>query len=103
MKTYPFSVAKHQHDVEFRYNRISNTIDDIYSGEIEATSEQIDELENLKDQLDELRGYVFGSYPICYLPGKIYGLAVETVAWAEHTRDETQIRKLSGISSRRTD
>lgn len=93
VKKYPFSVAKHQHDVEFRYNRVRNTLDDIYAGEIEATGEQIDSLEELKDQLDELRSYVFGSYPVCFLPGKFYELAIETVAWAENARYETQIKK----------
>lgn len=89
MKKYPFSVAKHQHDVEYRYNKVRNILDDIYDGAVEATSNQVDNYENLLEQLDELRGYVFGSYPVCYLPGNLYGLAIETVAWAEHSRDES--------------
>ena len=33
-KLYPFSVQKHAHDIEFRKNRVWNTLRDMESGEV---------------------------------------------------------------------
>lgn len=93
-KLYPFSLEKNAHNVEFRYNRISCVLDDMYMGEIEATSEEIDKLEAEKEKVFEVYNMMFGAgSSIIWLTGKQYNVARECVIWATETRAETQIQK----------
>lgn len=85
MKMYPFSGTKHAHDIEFRRNRISNEIHDyLMKPEIDKSFDIV-RATALLDQLTELLSYMHEG--VCMIPGNLYGLANETVAWAEAERD----------------
>ena len=81
-KTYPFNMTKHQHDIFFRYNRAKNEYDDkCYNNTI--TTKEIAQYEVLIGRLSSLLEIGTG---IVWLTGKEYGLAQETVAWADCIR-----------------
>lgn len=92
-KRYPFSVQKHAHDIEFRRNRVANSIDDMCYGEIEWDEDEFDRLEKLRDALDDLMLAVMnGDGRVAWLTGSLFGLAKETVEWARMTRAGSMIR-----------
>lgn len=72
VKTYPFNVEKHAHDIELRRNRAY----------LEDKTELFERLTGLLDALrwGERRGN------IVWLNGKDYGLAKECVVWADNFR-----------------
>lgn len=94
-KMYWFSPNKHGMDIEFRYNRVRNTMSEMVSGmgdweHKKPTKEDYDlyeKLEKLADRLDEIRDLMFrnGCCPI-KLTAKLYSLAMETVMWASEAR-----------------
>jgi len=86
-KSYPFSVTKHQHDIEFRFNRVKNEMYDMEHGDIPWDDATYEKMNELSDQLEELMSYVYGSGGIAWIPGHLYGLAQDTVAWADNARD----------------
>lgn len=93
-KMYPFSVAKHAHDIEFYYNRLYNTMRDMESGEIPWDAKRYDSICDMYyGELKELYEMMFNSRDgrIVYLTGKQIGLAKKIVEWASNTRYETQI------------
>ena len=95
-KRYPFSAEKHAHDIEFYYNRISNTMADMETGEIPMDSERYDKLYDMKyGPLMDLMNTLAGACccPVVYLTGKQIGLAKKIVAWASETRAATCISK----------
>ena len=93
-KRYPFSVHKHAHDIEFRRNRVKNTIDACHMGEIFYTSENLQKLYVLEEKLtDLLLAVMSGNGIVCYLTGEQIALAKESVLWANETRAETQRKK----------
>ena len=79
MKRYPFNMEKHAHDIMFRRNRAKNELAD---NEERMTSSQIEKYEKLIDDLGHLLEY----RGIAYLTGKEWGLANESVHWAECMR-----------------
>lgn len=86
-KRYPFSLRKHGHDIEFRWNRLFNEQYD-KSSEGTLTNEEDEKYEELKDRLERiLLTYPDGS-GVIWLEGKDWALAQETVAWAESARAE---------------
>lgn len=84
-KMYPFSGTKHAHDIDFRRARCKN---ELYEMGIDKDhpydAEKEKELLKLEEQLDELIGYMHEG--VCYIPGRLYGLAQESVAWAAEQR-----------------
>ena len=85
MKRYPFNMFKHAHDLEFRRNRAKN---ELYtkqvSGALKAGEEE--KYEKLIEDLGKITLYFPDSKGIIWLTGKEYGLAKESVCWAESMR-----------------
>lgn len=84
-KLYPFSIRKHGHDLAFRRNRAMNERYDMEcNGTLNARMD-----EQLTALIDAL-GDIMCTYPdnkgIIWLTGKEYGLAKESVMWAEAMR-----------------
>lgn len=82
MKRYPFNMNKYQHDIFFRYNRARNEMDEKF---LEGTlsTEELDKYERLIEGLENLLNYGIG---IVWLTGREFGLAKETVLWADTVR-----------------
>lgn len=81
-KRYPFSVERHAHDIFFRYNRAKNELHDKeMSGTL--TKKEAAQYNRLIKRLCELLEY--GS-DVVWLTGEEYGLAIESVGWAESMR-----------------
>ena len=88
-KTYPFSVAKHAHDIEFYRNRLYNTMCDMESGEIPMDAKRYDRIWDFyHGELEELYDMMFQSRDgrLVYLTGKQIGLAKKIVFWASEQR-----------------
>lgn len=87
-KLYPFSTAKHAHDIEYRRNRVKNELCDYFEGELELCDAEFEKLCELEKALTELLQAVLNSRDgrVCYLTGKQIGLAKECVVWAESRR-----------------
>ena len=89
-KMYYFSFAKHAHDLEFRRNRLKNTIDDMLMGEGKPDFDLIEKMEKEISQLEEIMSYWDG-YPASKIPAHLYGVAKDAVLWASNARAETCI------------
>lgn len=88
MKLYPFSTAKHAHDIEFRRNRVKNEIYDVISGELKVSEDEFVRMCDLEAELTDLLVAVLNSSDgrVCYLTGEQIGLAKECVLWAAGNR-----------------
>lgn len=85
-KLYPFSVQKHAHDIEYRYNRAKIEMCDMID-ERRINLDTFDKLEELCDNLvDLMHALRNGDGRVCWLTGKQYGLAKECVIWASNRR-----------------
>ena len=62
MKTYPFSIQKNAHSIEFYYNHIKNTLADMESGEIPMDRARYDRLADFLDR-ELLDGGVLSMLP----------------------------------------
>lgn len=87
-KLYPFSTAKHAHDIEYRRNKVYIEMrewEDDLSRKLDYT---YDKLCALYDDLTDLLQAVLNSRDgrVCYLTGKQIGLAKESVMWAANRR-----------------
>lgn len=94
-KTYPFSVAKHAHDIEFYRNRLYNTMCDMESGEIPMDGKRYDRIYDFyHGELEELYEMMFNSRDgrVAYLTGKQIGLAKKIVHWASESRANSLIK-----------
>lgn len=94
VKTYPFSVAKHAHDIEFYRNKLYNTMRDMENNEIPMDRKQYKAISDMYyGELQELYEMMFNSRDgrIVYLTGKQIGLAKKIVEWARNTRYNTQL------------
>ena len=94
-KRYPFSAAKHAHDIEFYHNRLWLTARAMEDGEIPMDKERYSRIQNmLYGDLNDLQQALAGCCcsPIVYLTGKQIGLAKKIVVWASETRAATCIR-----------
>ena len=89
-KTYPFNATKHAHDIELRYNRVSNELSDLEQTR-GSNYDDMAKLETLKYALDDLLSYMRPG--IVWLDGKRYGLAKETVNWSTCYRDHKNARR----------
>ena len=85
MKKYPFNLAKHAHDLEFRRNRAKN---ELYDKQMNGTLKDGEEerYEKLIEDLGNITLYFPDGKGIIWLAGKEYGLAKESVCWAESMR-----------------
>ena len=85
VKRYPFNIRRHGHDIEYRRNRAKNEMSDKeYEGTL--TREEADRYDRLIEDLGDILLYYPDNKGIVFLTGKEYGLAKETVAWAEAMR-----------------
>lgn len=85
-KKYPFSAAKHAHDIEFYHNRLFNTMCEMESGDIPMDKKKYEWMLDVYDKVDELREQMCGCAPVVYLTGKQIGLAKQIVMWASEER-----------------
>ncbi len=94
-KLYPFSTAKHAHDIEYRRNRVKNELCDYFGGELKMNDEEFNKLCELEKALTELLQAVLNSRDgrVCYLTGKQIGLAKECVMWAQNRRASSLIAR----------
>lgn len=92
MKKYPFNVEKHAHDLMFQSNRAYNIIHDMEVGTIPFDEAEYSRLEKLRDDLSEVERH-FTTYPISFLSGRLYGIAITATVWASEQRAATQDRK----------
>lgn len=95
-KTYPFSVQKHAHDIEFYRNRLFNTMCDMESGEIPMDTKRYDRIYDFyHGPLEELYEMMFTSRDgkTVQLTGKQIGLAKKIVVWASETRARSCIER----------
>lgn len=94
-KMYPFSTAKHAHDIEFYRNRIKNIMYDMESGEIPMDKARYDKLYDMYygplEELYDAVCYNTRDGRISYLTGPQIGLAKRIVLWASETRAQTCI------------
>ena len=79
-KRYPFSLRKHAHDLEFRRNRALNEWFDT------EDEQKKDRRQPLIDALANILLYCPDYKGIIWITGKEYGLANESVQWAESNR-----------------
>jgi hypothetical protein len=86
-KRYPFSLRKHAHDLEFRRNRAKN---ELGRKSINNTLRDGEEAryENLIDNLAEILLTFPDANGVVWLTGRQYGLAKESVVWAESMRSK---------------
>lgn len=96
-KKYPFSARKHAHDIEFRMNRAHNTqIEMLETCPVPMSaqdSRKVADLHSLEFRLSGLLSRILGTQDqrgVAWLDGQDWGLATESVTWAQLTRDETQ-------------
>ena len=95
-KRYPFSAAKHAHDIEFYHNRLWLTARAMEDGEIPMDKDRYNRIQGmLYGELNELQQALAGACcrPIVYLTGKQIGLAKKIVVWASETRANTGIER----------
>ena len=94
VKMYPFSTAKHAHDIELYHNRLFNTMCDMESGEIPMDKVRYNRIHDMYyGELMDLMEAMSGSCgQVIYLTGKQIGLAKKIVIWASETRAATCIR-----------
>lgn len=88
-KTYPFSVRKHAHDIEYYHNHLFNTIHDMEVGTIPMDKERYDRMSDMYyGPLMELYEKVLteGNGYTVQLTGAEIGLAKKIVAWASESR-----------------
>lgn len=94
-KTYPFSVAKHAHDIEYYHNHLYNVMCAMESGEIPMDASRYDRIHDLYyGELMELYEMMFNSRDgrIVYLTGKQIGLAKKITHWASERRANSLIK-----------
>lgn len=98
-KLYPFSIQKHAHDIEFRYNRMCNVLSEMqtapeFGGRTDYTHEEFDKLYDEIEEFREVYEAMFHGYSsVAWLTGRQLSLAKDAVAWAHDTRAETQLQK----------
>ena len=94
-KRYPFSTAKHAHDIEFYHNRIWNTARKMETGEIPMDKARYERITAMLDgDLRDLMNAMCGACgrPV-FLTGKQIALAKNIVIWASETRVNTCIKQ----------
>lgn len=95
VKTYPFSVQKHAHDIELYRNHLYSTMRDMEDGEIAWDDKFVDWYEAFYyGDLQDLYEMMFSSRDgrVVYLTGKQIGLAKEIVTWASNRRAASLIK-----------
>lgn len=89
-KMYYFSFNKHGHDLEFRRNRLKNTIDDMLASGIVTDWGKVEEMEDEIEKINEIFTYWDGN-PASKLPADLYQIANNAAIWASETRVATCI------------
>ena len=92
MKKYPFNIEKHAHDLMFQSNRAFCIMHDMEAGTVPFDEAEYTRLEQLRNDLSEAERY-FTTYPISFLPGRLYGIAKAATVWAAEQRAVTQEQK----------
>ena len=90
MRTYPFSLANHGHDIEFRYNRLRNMESDYFAGDLQLTSAEFERLEEeleLVTKAYEAILNTFNNGRVVWVDGATLAILKKCVAWATVERD----------------
>ena len=88
-KLYPFSLVKHAHDIEFRYNRLKNTECDYFDGEIQLTNEEFDRLEAELKAVTEAYEIILNTHSdgkVVWVDGQTLAILKKCVLWADNER-----------------
>ena len=89
-KLYPFSLVKHGHDIEYRYNRLKNIECDYFDGEIELSDAEYDRLEEELELVKNAYEIILNTHSdgrVVWVDGATLGILKECVAWATTQRD----------------
>lgn len=89
MKTYPFSMSKHAHDIEYYHNHLYNTMRDMENGEIPWDEARYDAMREMYDgKLADLMDAIYACRNpyVVQLTGEQIGLAKKIVFWASESR-----------------
>lgn len=89
-KLYPFSLTKHAHDIEYRYNRLKNIEHDYFCEGLELTKAEYNKLEEeleLVTKAYEIILTTFSNGKVVWVDGATLGILKECVAWATTERD----------------
>ena len=95
-KLYPFSLTKHAHDIEFRYNRLKNLECDYFAGEIELTNAEFNKMEEELELVTKAYETILNTFSdgrIVWVDGETLGILKECVLWAETERDSHKSRR----------
>lgn len=91
MKKYPFSVAKHRHDIELASTRAYNLIYDMEHGFRPSDDLELDRLYKVREDCQNILDQCY-DYPVSMIDGAMIGRAKELIAWADCFRRERQTR-----------
>lgn len=90
MKKYPFSLTKHAHDIEFRYNRLKNLESEYFAGDVCLTNEEFDKLEKELEKVTKAYEVILSTFSdgrVVWVDGKTLCILKECVLWASTERD----------------
>lgn len=88
-KTYPFSMSKHAHDIEYYHNHLFNIMKGMESGEIPMDAARYDKIYDMYyGQLADLMNAIYSCCNpyVVQLTGPQIGLAKKIVFWASESR-----------------
>ena len=89
-KLYPFSLTKHAHDIEFRYNRLKNMESDYFAGDLQLTKAEYDSLQKELELVTKAYHTILTTFSdgrVVWVDGATLGILKECVAWATTERD----------------
>ena len=89
-KLYPFSIAKHGHDIEYRYNRLKNIEHDYFCEGLKLTDAEYDKLEEELELVTKAYETILNTYSngkVVWVDGATLRILNECVAWATTERD----------------
>jgi hypothetical protein len=88
-KLYPFSLVKHGHDIEFRYNRLKNIECDYFDGGTELTPEEFNRLETELEAVTEAYKIILNTHSngkVVWVDGETLAILKRCVFWADNER-----------------
>lgn len=92
-KLYPFSISKHGHDIEFRYNRLQNIISDYFDGELELNDTQLNRIEEELELVTKAYHTILqtpNNGRVVWVDGSTLYTLKKCVAWAINERARKQ-------------
>ena len=90
MKKYPFSLVKHAHDIEYRYNRLKNIECDYFDGGIQLTEDEYNRLQEELELVTKAYHTILTTHSdgkIVWVDGETYGILKKCVMWATEERN----------------